>query len=288
MLMLYSLSKAVVSLGAFTAVIVFCGSFSAKQVVAQEKHKIPDKLVVLTFDDSAKSHFTVVSPILLKYGFKATFFITEGWDFATNKKDYMSWAEISQLHQDGFEIGNHTRDHLAITEKNYEQLHEQLEAIEKRCEENQISKPVSFAWPGNARTEKAFGILKEHGILFARRGGEPEFNYESGKGVAYEAGLDHSYLLPSAGDARPSWELSNFVTAVSQAKDGKIAILQFHGVPDTAHGWVSCPKERFEGFMRYLAMNQYQVVALRDLQQFVDVDQQPEDPQAVVRERMKK
>ena len=42
---------------------------------------IPDKLVVLTFDDSAKSHYTVARPILLKYKFGATFFITEGFDF---------------------------------------------------------------------------------------------------------------------------------------------------------------------------------------------------------------
>ena len=75
---------------------------------------IPDKLVVLTFDDSAQSHFTIVRPILQKYNFGATFFITEGFDFPSNKQDYMTWEQISQLHKDGFEIGNHTRDHLGI------------------------------------------------------------------------------------------------------------------------------------------------------------------------------
>ena len=45
------------------------------------REPIPDKLVVLTFDDSVKSHFTIVRPILRRYGFKATFFITEGFDF---------------------------------------------------------------------------------------------------------------------------------------------------------------------------------------------------------------
>ena len=58
---------------------------------------IPEKLVVLTFDDSAKSHFTIVRPILKKYGFGATFFITEGFDFPTNKQDYMTWDEIAAL-----------------------------------------------------------------------------------------------------------------------------------------------------------------------------------------------
>src|SRR5207244_2121270 len=78
---------------------------------------IPDKVVVLTFDDASKSHFTVARPILLKYKFGATFFITEGFDFPTNKKDYMTWAEIAQLHKDGFEIGNHTLGHVGVTEK---------------------------------------------------------------------------------------------------------------------------------------------------------------------------
>ena len=57
---------------------------------------IPDKLVVLTFDDSVKSHFTVVRPILKRYKFGATFFITEGFDFATNKNDYMTWDQIAK------------------------------------------------------------------------------------------------------------------------------------------------------------------------------------------------
>jgi len=40
---------------------------------------IPEKLVVLTFDDSSKSHFTVVRPILKQYGFGATFFYHRGF-----------------------------------------------------------------------------------------------------------------------------------------------------------------------------------------------------------------
>src|SRR5258707_9969629 len=76
---------------------------------------IPDKLIVLTFDDSSKSHFTVASPLLKKHGFGATFFITEGFDFPTNKRDYMTWEEIAKLHEEGFEIGNHTRDHKGVT-----------------------------------------------------------------------------------------------------------------------------------------------------------------------------
>lgn len=197
--------------------------------------KIPDKLVVLTFDDSAKSHFTIVRPLLLQYQFGGTFFITEGFDFKTNKKDYMTWKQIRQLHVDGFEIGNHTRDHLGINDQTVSRLDEQLRGIEQSCKEHGIPKPVTFAWPGNATTLSGFEILKQHGIQFARRGGAPEYPYEDGKGFAFQPGLDHPLLLPSAGDARPTWELNDLIRAVSQAKHGKVAILQFHGAPDTAH-----------------------------------------------------
>lgn len=233
-----------------------------------------ERIVVLTFDDSSKSHFTVARPLLLKYKFGATFFITEGWDFASNKKDYMSWEEIQQLDRDGFEIGNHTRDHMAITDATFEKLDEQLKGIEDRCLEYGIPKPVSFAWPGNARTEKAFPILRAHGIRFARRGGEPEFPYEGGRGVPFEVGKHDLFLLPSAGDARPNWELENFIQAVEQATENKVAILQFHGVPDTAHGWVSSSTDKFEAYLRYLAMKEFTVISLRDLGKYVDVSGQ--------------
>src|SRR5258706_1643942 len=80
-------------------------------VPAQALEPVPDKLAVLTFDDSVASHYSVVRPILKRLGFRATFFITEGFSFQTNKKDCMTWEQIAELHRDGFEIGNHTRDH---------------------------------------------------------------------------------------------------------------------------------------------------------------------------------
>ncbi len=254
----------------------------------QASEAIPNRIVVLTFDDSVKSHFTVVRPLLKEYGFGATFFVTEGFDFATNKQDYMTWDEIAQLHQDGFEIGNHTRDHLAVTTENLPQLATQLAAINKRCEEHGIPRPTSFAFPGNAFDLQALEILAEQGIRFARRGTEPEYPYEAGSGIAYEPGLDHPLLIPTAGDARPTWTLADFQRAVERGQGGRVAVLQFHGVPDRAHPWVHTPPELFRQYMKYLADQQYQVIALRDLAKYVPPGSEPMDPLMAIRDRQER
>ena len=151
-------------------------------------------------------------------------------------------------------------------------LEEQLEAINKQCIAHGIPRTTSFAYPGNSITPDAFAVLKKLGIRFARRGGAPEYEYREGRGFAYEPGLDHPLLIPSAGDARPDWTLDNFIAAVEQARHGRIAVLQFHGVPDTAHAWVSTSAQQFDAYMNYLAKNGYTVIAMRDLAKYVDAD----------------
>jgi peptidoglycan/xylan/chitin deacetylase (PgdA/CDA1 family) len=252
---------------------------------ARALEPIPDKLVVLTFDDSIKSHYTNVRPILKRYGFGATFFITEGFDFPTNKTDYMTWQEIAELHSDGFEIGNHTRDHMGVNNENASQLAEQIEAINEKCAAHGIPRTTSFAYPGNAIAPEALPILKQAGIRFARRGGSPEYKYPDGRGFAYEPGLDHPHLVPSAGDARPDWTLDDFIAAANQARHGRIAVLQFHGVPDTAHSWVNTSVEQFDAYMNYLARHGFTVIALRDLAKYVDPDVTPSNPQQIIDDR---
>jgi peptidoglycan/xylan/chitin deacetylase (PgdA/CDA1 family) len=84
--------------------------------------KIPDKLVVMTFDDSVADHATYVAPQLKKFGFGATFFITEGFNFLTNKTRYLTWEQIKELNDAGFEIGNHPRNHQSVQTQSPDQI----------------------------------------------------------------------------------------------------------------------------------------------------------------------
>src|SRR5262249_5309351 len=120
---------------------------------------IPDRLVVLTFDDSSKSHVTVAGPLLKRPWFGCTFFVTEGIKLPTNRRVSMTWDEIARLDRDGFEIGNHTRDHKPPGARDPEGTTEQLEAINARCLAHGIPRPVTFAFPGNALDRDVLPLL---------------------------------------------------------------------------------------------------------------------------------
>ena len=60
--------------------------------------------------------------------------------------------------------------------------------------------------------------------------------------------------------------------AFKEAKDGKISVLTIHGVPDIEHPWVNTPLELFEEYLKYLYDNNYRVISLRELLEYIDVD----------------
>lgn len=220
---------------------------------------VPDKLVVLTFDDSVASQATYVAPLLKKHGFGATFFITEGFEFLVDKKNYMTWEQIKALHDQGFEIGNHTRKHMGVTKQKPEQLAADVEFIETQCAKAGIPRPVSFCYPGYATSEAAAKLLGERGYLFARAGGAK----------AFDPATDNPLLMPQAFDGKPDSTLEQFKAAVAQAKGGKIAVMTFHGVPDIKHPWVNTDPAKFESYMQHLKDEGCTVIAMRDLVKYL-------------------
>jgi len=226
------------------------------------KKPIPDKLVVLTFDDAVVTQYTTVAPLLKKYGFGATFFVCEfgGNPNFTDKTKYLSWEQIAGLSKMGFEIGNHTWHHKGVSKLDKRTFNTELEYIEQKCAELGIPKPVSFAYPGYDTTRRCFDVLKERGYKFARAG----FNR------AYDAGGDHPYLMPGFTMLDTNKVATN--KAFQLAKDKKVVVITIHGVPDVAHAWVNTSPEIFEEHLKYLKENHYKVIAMRDLEQYIDAE----------------
>ena len=230
--------------------------------IARSAETVPDRVVVLTFDDSVVSHATFVAPLLKKLGFGATFFITEGFEFLTDKEHYMTWEQIQKLHADGFEIGNHTRRHTGVAKQKPEQLTADVESIEQQCAKYGIPKPVSFCYPGYQTSEAAVKLLRERGYRFARAGGAQ----------AFDPAKDEPLTLPQAFDAKPESTLEQFKAAVALAHEGRIAVMTFHGVPDIKHPWVNTDPVKFETYMQYLKDAGCKVIAMRDMEKFLPVE----------------
>ena len=223
------------------------------------KRQIPDKLIVFTFDDATASQYSVVAPLLKEYGFGATFFICE---FQPNFKDsskYMNWRQIKELDKMGFEVANHTRTHANVSKLSREQFLNELNYIEDKCDSLDIAKPSTFAYPGYSLSDSAINILREKGYQFARAGG----------GRAYDPLSDHPLLVPSW--AMNTDNKKQIMEAFSEARNGKIVVLTIHGVPDVEHPWVNTPPTLFKEYLHYLSENHFKVIALKDLNKYINV-----------------
>ena len=72
--------------------------------------------------------------------------------------------------------------------------------------------------------------------------------------------------MPQAFDGKPKSNLEQFKAAVNKAKDGKVSVMTFHGVPDVKHPWVNTDLEKFKAYIDFLKQSGCKVVALRDLE----------------------
>src|SRR5215217_6158514 len=103
--------------------IVWASSFLFLIITAFIPLASAQKAIILNFDDDWKGQFTYAVPILEKYGFKATFFVTTGCltyqnsSFCNNAggDSAMTWEDIRSLSELGHDIQSHGMSHKDLT-----------------------------------------------------------------------------------------------------------------------------------------------------------------------------
>lgn len=125
---------------------------------------LPSKPVMLTFDDTHESHFSIAAPVLEKYGFRGVFFIMT---VCIGKKNYLPERQIKMLAESGHAIECHTYDHPSVKNIAGEQWEQQLDKPKKRLEAI-TGRPVEhFAYPYGVWNAAAIIELKNRGIKSA-------------------------------------------------------------------------------------------------------------------------
>lgn len=120
---------------------------------------LPNKPMLITFDDTRLDQFTAALPELNKYGFKAAFFIMT---VALGKPGYMSREQVKQLADEGHTIGSHTYDHKNVKTYTVDDWVEQVQKPSKQLQ-TITGKPVEyFAYPFGLWNKEAIAKLKDH------------------------------------------------------------------------------------------------------------------------------
>jgi peptidoglycan/xylan/chitin deacetylase (PgdA/CDA1 family) len=76
------------------------------------KATLPEKPIILTFDDGWVGQYTYGFPVLKQHGFAASFAIVTG--FVEAGGPYVTWAQIAEMSGAGMEMMSHTVSHIDL------------------------------------------------------------------------------------------------------------------------------------------------------------------------------
>ncbi|WP_316798190.1 polysaccharide deacetylase family protein [Pedobacter frigidisoli] len=129
--------------------------------------KLPEKPIIISFDDTDEDQFTVGNTTLKKYSFKGVYFIMTVSIGRKGRISYMTKAQIKQLADEGNTIASHTYDHKNFAQFTEEDWKTQIDEPTRKLEEITGKKIEYFAYPYGVYKSSTLHKLKEHGFKAA-------------------------------------------------------------------------------------------------------------------------
>ena len=163
--------------------------------------KLPEKPILITFDDGYENFYNYAYPIMKKYGYTATVFLLAGytgwhggaasmmnlWDvkLGWRRFKHLTLSQIQDLSKEGFCFGSHGVNHLFLTYQNDSTVKFEIQTS-KSILETLLQKPVHFfAYPYGDYDSKTAKLVQESGYTAA-------FSLNPGKVIK----IDSLYFLP--------------------------------------------------------------------------------------------
>lgn len=130
--------------------------------------ELPERPIVLTFDDGYGNFYTHGLPVIKENGFTGTLFQTTGW---VGKEDeaarMLNWRELAESEQAGIEIGAHTVRHPQLDLLPEKELREEL-SISKNALEDHLGHAVpGLAYPFGYSNRRVREVAVELGYAYA-------------------------------------------------------------------------------------------------------------------------
>lgn len=147
--------------------------------------ELPEKSVMITFDDGYYNNYSTAYPILKKYGVRAVLSPVASLSkkFTENKEENVYWSyctrdQLKELYDSGiFEIANHSYDMHALsprkgclkrsgeTQAQYrEALIQDIRAAQTLLQSYEIPEPICYTYPYGALNKQSEELLQEMGF----------------------------------------------------------------------------------------------------------------------------
>jgi peptidoglycan/xylan/chitin deacetylase (PgdA/CDA1 family) len=135
--------------------------------------RLPNRSVVLTFDDGFADFHEAALPILQRYGFTATLYVTTGWirdaQFAAGSAPgpMLSWSQLSEVAAAGIEIGAHSHRHRELDQLDDRALYGELATSKEILEDGLATGVRGLAYPFGYSSTRVRGLAQQVGYHHA-------------------------------------------------------------------------------------------------------------------------
>ncbi len=129
-----------------------------------EPVRLPERGVVLTFDDAYAGVYQKAYPILKKHGYTATLYVITG---LVERKGYVNWEQVRELAKGGWTIGSHTVHHQNLRLLTGTQLQAELVPARRVLQENTGQPILSFCYPAGQYNDAVVEEVKTAGYYGA-------------------------------------------------------------------------------------------------------------------------
>ena len=127
--------------------------------------QVPEKSVVLTFDDGYVDNYIEALPILKEFKFKATIFVIT--NLVDKNPDYMTSVQLKEMQANGFDIQSHTTNHENLKGLSYEKQIKSMQDSKTSLEKILDKKIEYLAYPNGEYSRETLNALTQVGYKMA-------------------------------------------------------------------------------------------------------------------------